>query len=177
MGFFSNILLVIVSTFNPLFGIIGSVIQYITSDAKNAGKTFLLHLASSILQLPDIASNFIKDITSGMISDAIEASSTDYAANKTVPINSLVLKCDICDSFTNQYVKSDNLIRCKKCFVKKLDKVINHNDKIYLLKNGIFRLHNELSSKKIECKLNRSYTNKHFSNKQFPYISEKFKKF
>ena len=82
-----------------------------------------------------------------MISDAIEVGSLNFAVDETVPVNKITLKCDICESYTNQYVKHDGLIKCKKCFAKKLDKQISHNDKIFILKDGLFRIKEELKDR------------------------------
>lgn len=144
MSFFRNILIAIVSLINPILGVIGSVIEYVTSSSIHSGKLLLLNLASSFITLPNIASGFIKDVATGMISDIVEINSLSNAVDETVPVNSITLKCDCCSTYTNRYVVNDGVIKCKKCVLRKLDHSINFDNKIYILENNIYRLNKKI---------------------------------
>ncbi|RXQ88502.1 hypothetical protein EO244_15340 [Ancylomarina salipaludis] len=143
MSWWSNILMAIVSLvdpiISPIIGIVGSVVKYTVSKAKNAGAVFLFDLASSLL--PGGAA---KELFAGMISDIIETDLTS-GVKKTVPYNDIALFCGVCNKDTHYYIKdkSDSLIKCSNCFEKNLRKKINFENKVYILENGLYKLDNK----------------------------------
>jgi len=147
MGFLKNMFMAILSAFNPLLGFIGSVIEYITSSSNNSITSFLLNVVNSIIPMPNIASGFIKDITAGLISDAIEVGTLKEAAEEIVPYNDIALKCDVCGVYKKYFLRENGLIKCKECYEKKLNKEVKHGDKVYIFKNGIYELKDEIVSK------------------------------
>ena len=110
-----------------------------------------------------------------MVSDAIEASSLNYAVDKVVPHNNIILKCERCGNHSHYYLKKDGLITCKSCFEKNVDTKILKHDRIYLLKNNISIIKNELVNFKNQS-LSKKYTDFNNSFKQ-PNLSDKFKNF
>ncbi len=170
MGFFSNLMIAILGVVNPVLALAGSAVKYITSQAKTAGLCFILDLVS--VGMPG---GFVKDIMMGVVSDAIEASSLNSAVKSITPFNDIVLKCDHCTSYSHYYVKRSGNIICNKCLEKNIDDKIVQSDKIFLIKNSISSIHNELHG------YNRSSLSTKYNDFEgkgtFPNLSSKFKNF
>lgn len=139
MGFWSNVLMAIVSTINPAIGFLGSIVKYILSPTKGAWPSFVVNIMSQF-----IPGGLVKNLVAGMVSDVIEMSSLSGAISQITPYNNLVLICDICRRDTHYYVKNDGLIKCRHCLKKNASKRISRKDKIYIFHNSIDRVHEEL---------------------------------
>lgn len=135
MGFFSNLLLAVVSVVNPALGLIGSVIKYVTSEVKNAATGLILSIASTFLP-----GGFVKDLIVGSMIDAIELDSVSSAVEKVVPRNDLALTCQVCGTNTHHYAEDQSIIKCSTCIEKRVDKKVEHNDRIFVLKNGLYQM-------------------------------------
>ena len=170
MGFWSNILMAILSVVNPVLGFIGSTIKYVTSEAKNAGFFFLVDIVGNMLP-----GGFAKDLAVGMVSDAIEATSISSAVEQVVPFNNIILKCERCGTNSHYFVKKEGLITCKDCFRNNVESNFERKDKIYLLKNNISIVKNELVTFN-EQSLSKKYSDFNDSFKP-PSLSNKFKNF
>jgi len=170
MGFWSNLLMAILSVINPIIGFIASTVKYVISEAKNAGFVYLIDVISNILP-----GGFIKDLAAGMISDAVEVFSLKSAVDEVIPFNNIILTCERCGSNSHYFVKKDGLITCKDCFRNNVESEIERPNKIYLIKNNIRTIKHEFLTLNKE-----SVTSKFISlpnPKKFPTLSNKFKKF
>ena len=143
MGFFSNILIAIVSAFNPAIGFFASIVKWITSETQKAS-TFVLELVGNLIPTGNIIGDLAKNISIGLFADAMEVGLVKDAAEKSVPRNDITLKCDICGQYRNYYVKDENGIVCKTCFQKNLERKVEYGDKVYIFKNGIYRYHDDI---------------------------------
>lgn len=138
----SSLLIAIVSTINPTIGFLGSIAKHIAFRTGAIWKGFVVNVFSQF-----VPGGFVKNLVAGMISDIIVASSLSSAVNEATPCNDLALKCDVCEKYTRYYVKNDGLIKCKDCLEENLDKEITHEDKIYVLRNNVYRVQEKLRYK------------------------------
>ncbi|MCI1779246.1 MAG: hypothetical protein LKI53_04730 [Bacteroidales bacterium] len=170
MGFLSNILMAFLGFIHPIVALVGSTIKYVTSQAKNAGTIFIVDIVANMLP-----GGFAKDLAAGFVSDAIEALSIDSAVNQVVPQNQISLQCERCGTYSQFYVKKDGLITCKKCFQNNVESNFERKGRIYLLKDNITLIKNELVTYNKQ-QLSNNYKN--FNNSyERPSLSNKFKNF
>jgi hypothetical protein len=138
MGFLSNLFMAVLGAINPIIGLCGSFVRYVTDDSEHAGSSLMLDIVSGLLP-----GGFIKDLAVGTFADAFfEANSIEEATNNVVQYNDIIMKCDNCDEYSHYYAKFDNEIRCKNCLDIKLDRITNSRSKIYLRKEKIIELDN-----------------------------------
>lgn len=112
MGFWSNVLMAIVSTINPTIGFLGSIVKYIVSPPT--GRTWTSFVVNIFSQF--IPGAFVKNLVAGMVCDIIEATSLSSAVNQITPYNNLVLKCDLCKKYTHYYVRNNGVMCCFRPF-------------------------------------------------------------
>lgn len=170
MGFFSNILMAILSLVNPILGFIGCAIKYIISEAKNAGFVFLVDIVGNFLP-----GGFAKDLAAGMVSDALEAGSVSMAADQIVPFNNIILRCERCEGNSHYYVRKEGLITCKDCFRNNIESTYVKTDRLFIFKNNISTVKNEITTFTSQS-LSEKYTN--FNNSFTPpSLSNKYKNY
>lgn len=141
MGFWKTLILAILNTVNPAISFMGSIIEYVTSESKNERKISTLNLISNL-----IPGGFIKDVSVGILTDALRVDYLSEAVNKTVPYNNVVLKCDICGIYSHYFIRKDNKIKCSNCFEENVKKHCESNSKIYLISDNINKFHEDLSN-------------------------------
>lgn len=104
------------------------------NESKNAGISLLLNLTSLVLP-----GAILKDLAIGALASAIEYDTIGSAVNALVPRNDLALNCKVCRKNTHYYIQSNSIIKCASCFENNLEKTTRYEDKIYVLKNGIYQ--------------------------------------
>lgn len=139
MGFWSNVLIAILSTINPALGLLGNIVKYVVSPPKRAWTGFVLDIFSQL-----IPGGFAKNLAAGMVSDVMEMNSLSSTVSRITPYNNLVLMCDICGKDTHYYARNDGIIKCEHCLKKNLKERVSRKDKIYVFNNSINRVHEEL---------------------------------
>lgn len=136
----STVLIAIVSTVSPIIGFAGSVVKYLLSSARRAWMGFVVDVVG--LAVPG---GLVKNLISGLISDVIEATSPSDAADHVVPLGPATMECGVCGTYTRYYVKEAGTIKCKECFTDEVDERVSYGDKVYVLKNNVYRVHDELT--------------------------------
>jgi len=143
MNLLSKLLLAVTSSIiNPSIGFIGSIIEYITSEEKNAGTVFLMDLASNILP-----GGFITNLSLGLITDAFRCDYLTEGVNKTIPFSNITLKCDSCNKYTNYYVQNRSLISCNDCFERGIENRVKEINGIYVFDKTIYELEQNVKVK------------------------------
>jgi len=149
MSFLNQVLFAIVTALNPAVGFMASIVEFITSSSKNAGKIFVAKLFSSTLP-----GGFVTNLASDIILDIYESNDIENVSEKVVPFNNIVQFCSSCDKSTHYYIYKKNRLLCSRCLGNDLKKYITHDSQVYLLENNVYRISNklELANKTLENK-------------------------
>jgi predicted transposase YbfD/YdcC len=164
--FAGNFLFVILERINPVIGVVANILKIVISRTDQRLKKDEIFVAN--LVNPSIPKELAISIVSGMISDAIETDSLNYAINNSIPFNEIVLKCNICSNYSHYYVYINRDIVCSKCFEKKMEKKIAHSNRLFYFKDDAEDLKSTLND------ANEAYKLK--SPSDFPNISDKYEK-
>jgi len=135
----SNLILAALSSIVPAFGFFGSIVEYVTSEDSRAGKRFVLSVITSTL-----AGGIITNLATEIAAEVFLGSQVSKATDQMTPYNQLALKCDICERYSNYYIRKKSRITCKACLSTDIGSQVHFNDRIYVLQNGITKLHNDL---------------------------------
>lgn len=142
---FDRLMLAIMSSIFPPIGIAGSIIELMTSGDPDAGTKLLISLGTSILP-GNFASSFLID----RALDTYYATELENAVGQITPYNYSRLMCDRCKKHTHYYVKKGMEIVCSNCLKIELSAMVKDSDEIYVLKEGVFRVHSEYKSRRLE---------------------------
>jgi hypothetical protein len=127
---------------HPGLGFIADVVDFVPSIEKNAGTKFIVSLAS--MALPG---GFWVSLASGVAIDVFLSDDIGRAINSIIFPLPYELKCEQCGMMSNQTVKFGELTLCQVCVSEKIGSQIQQDDKIYILKNDIYRLNEELTNR------------------------------
>jgi len=147
--------MVIASSLVPGLGLLGRLVEYITTDDPHstAGKRFIAEFF--IANLPG---GFLTNLTTSLATDVLLGKETSRAVDEITPHNEIAAPCSKCQRFTNYFFRKDGSLVCSNCLASDVSKTVRHNDKIYVLRNGVYQLHSELktANKLYASKLNPS---------------------
>jgi hypothetical protein len=143
-----NLMMATLSSLCPPIGLIGSIAGYIASDEPNAGKRFLVDLAT--MNLPG---GFVKDFLVNAASDVFFGNEMSTAVHRITPYNPIILECFHCGKSTHYYVRKGGRVVCSDCLKNDIRGMIRHNDKVYVLREGVYRVHRELDTRRLEGKV------------------------
>lgn len=134
--------MIVASSIIPGFGLFGSIVDFITSNSPNSGKRLVLEIISAA-----IPGNFLSNLGVNLATEFLLGSDIDYASQSVVPYNENPVICSHCKNPTYTYALIDGKLLCSMCIASSIKNNIRVDDNVYILKNGIYQLHNELKSK------------------------------
>ena len=147
----------VISSLVPGFGLFGSVVQYITSEDPKAENRVLLDIASS-----GLGDGFVTNFLTGVAKELYFGSQVAEATTQLTPQNLIALRCNKCSRITNFYVRNSSRITCNNCLSQEVSSRVNSDDRIFVLQNGIYRIHNEIYQTNL--KNNREINNEGINN-------------
>lgn len=138
---FPSLVMAFLSSQIPGFGLLGSIIKYISSDDPSSGRRFVADLVTSVLP-----GNFLTGLATGVAVDVFLGSDLGGAFEKVAPYNEVAATCNYCYTLSHYYVRHNGHLICPNCMSRNLAGKMRYNDKIYILKNGLYQLHGELKT-------------------------------
>jgi len=135
----STLMLAAISSMVPGFGLLGSIVEFISSENPNAGKKFVLELAT--VGLPG---GILTSLGTELVGELLLGSQVPYAVSKITPYQKVVFPCSRCKNYSNYYVKQGGKIICSNCLSRQISTSVSNNDKIYLIGRNVRHLHSAL---------------------------------
>ena len=145
-----SLIMAVASSMIPGFGLLGGIVEYVTSESPDAGKIFLLDMVST-----GLPGGFFTNLGTEIAGDLLFTSDAHNSVRRVVPRNSLTLPCSICSKYSNYYVRKSGHIICRTCLANQIQTQKRNYDKIYVLNRNVSFFHSQLieSNKLIGRKL------------------------
>lgn len=134
-----SLMMAILSTLCPPIGFMGSIVRYVVSEEPGAGVRFLVDIVG--LTLPG---GVVKELVLDAAADMFLGSELAEATRKVTPYNEVIVRCNRCGRTTHYYVLKDGWILCSNCATDEMRVWAKENDRVYVLRNGVYRIKNEL---------------------------------
>jgi hypothetical protein len=167
IGLISNLLIVVLSHFHPVLGLVAGIVRHLVVGARPASQP-TESLVAELLS-PSIPAEFARSIAEGIISDAVEADSLGYAIKSSVPYNNVLLKCDECREFRHYYVRRSGSILSTRCLVEELDTEVAHQSKVFYFYDDAKDLKRRMDEAKRDENLNPASPFGGFSRKYYSF--------